>query len=42
MKLTSPQAFEGLKKNKRKVRQPTIDFAVPDHNVPTIDRKKNN
>ena len=38
--VTSPQAFEGLKKNKRKVRQPQLTLAVPDHNVPTIDREK--
>ena len=40
--VTSHQAFEGLKKNKRKVRQPQLTLAVPDHNVPTIDREKRN
>ena len=30
--VASPQAFEGLK-NKRKVRQPQLTLAVPDHNV---------
>jgi len=36
--VTSPQAFEGLRKNKRKVRQPNLTLAVPDHNVPTTNR----
>jgi|TARA_B100000287_G_scaffold427756_1_gene477947 3-isopropylmalate/(R)-2-methylmalate dehydratase large subunit len=36
--VTSPQAFEGLRKNKRKVRQPKLTLAVPDHNVPTTSR----
>ena len=36
--VTSPQAFEGLRKNKRRVRQPNLTLAVPDHNVPTINR----
>ena len=36
--VTSPQAFEGLKNNKRKVRQPSLTLAVPDHNVPTTNR----
>ena len=38
--VTSPQAFEGLRNNKRKVRQPNNTFAVADHNVPTSDRSK--
>ena len=37
--VTSPQAFEGLRNNKRKVRRPSLTLAVPDHNVPTTDRK---
>ena len=36
--VTSPQAFEGLRINKRKVRRPELTLAVPDHNVPTSDR----
>ncbi len=36
--VTSPQAFEGLRLSKRKVRQPEKTFAVPDHNVPTLNR----
>jgi 3-isopropylmalate/(R)-2-methylmalate dehydratase large subunit len=36
--VTSPQAFEGLRKSKRKVRKPEHTFAVADHNVPTSDR----
>jgi len=38
--VTSPQAFEGLRKNNRKVRKPHYTFAVADHNVPTSDRSK--
>ncbi len=38
--VTSPQAFEGLRLAGRKVRQPRATFAVPDHNVPTLDRDK--
>jgi len=37
--VTSPQAFEGLRMNKRKVRAPERTLAVVDHNVPTTDRK---
>ena len=36
--VTSPQAFEGLRINKRPVRQPSRTLATPDHNVPTSDR----
>ena len=38
--VTSPQAFEGLRLNKRKVRKPELTLAVADHNVPTTDRSK--
>tara|TARA_B100000427_G_scaffold243920_1_gene206899 strand:- start:82 stop:1485 length:1404 start_codon:yes stop_codon:yes gene_type:complete len=38
--VTSPQAFEGLRKSKRHVRQPKLTLAVADHNVPTTDRSK--
>ena len=38
--VTSPQAFEGLRINKRKVRKPNLTLAVADHNVPTTDRTK--
>ena len=38
--VTSPQAFEGLRLNNRKVRRPELTLAVPDHNVPTTDRSK--
>ena len=38
--VTSPQAFEGLRLQKRKVRRPELTLAVPDHNVPTTDRTK--
>ena len=37
--VTSPQAFEGLKQTGRKPRRPTAVLAVPDHNVPTTDRR---
>lgn len=33
--VTSPQAFEGLRLNNRKVRRPDLTFATMDHNVPT-------
>ncbi|MCA3269957.1 MAG: 3-isopropylmalate dehydratase large subunit [Thalassospira sp.] len=36
--VTSPQAFEGLRTAKRRVRQPAATLAVPDHNVPTEGR----
>ncbi|MFN3262743.1 MAG: 3-isopropylmalate dehydratase large subunit [Pikeienuella sp.] len=36
--VTSPQAFEGLRMTGRKVRQPGMTVAVPDHNVPTTNR----
>ena len=36
--VTSPQAFEGLRLNNRKVRRPELTFATMDHNVPTTDR----
>ena len=38
--VTSPQAFEGLRIQKRGVRNPKLTLAVPDHNVPTSDRSK--
>ena len=38
--VTSPQAFEGLRLNKRQVRKPKLTLAVADHNVPTTDRSK--
>jgi len=37
--VTSPQAFEGLKLAGRLPRRPATILAVPDHNVPTTDRK---
>jgi len=38
--VTSPQAFEGLRLSKRKVRKPNLTLAVADHNVPTSNRSK--
>jgi len=38
--VTSPQAFEGLRQNGRKVRRPEMTLAVADHNIPTTDRSK--
>jgi 3-isopropylmalate/(R)-2-methylmalate dehydratase large subunit len=40
--VTSPQAFEGLRANGRKVRAPNKTLAVVDHNIPTTDRSKPN
>jgi 3-isopropylmalate/(R)-2-methylmalate dehydratase large subunit len=36
--VTSPQAFEGLRRAGRKVRRPDLTLATMDHNVPTTDR----
>ncbi len=36
--VTSPQAFEGLRQNGRKVRRTDLTLAVADHNVPTKNR----
>ncbi|MGN6709981.1 MAG: 3-isopropylmalate dehydratase large subunit [Candidatus Nitrosocosmicus sp.] len=36
--VTSPQAFDGLRLNNRKVRKPNLTFATVDHNVPTTNR----
>jgi 3-isopropylmalate/(R)-2-methylmalate dehydratase large subunit len=38
--VTSPQAFEGLRAARRKVRAPEKTLAVVDHNVPTTDRSR--
>ena len=38
--VTSPQAFEGLRISKRKVRRPELTLAVADHNVPTTNRSQ--
>ena len=38
--VTSPQAFEGLRLSKRKVRKSNLTLAVADHNVPTTNRSK--
>jgi 3-isopropylmalate/(R)-2-methylmalate dehydratase large subunit len=38
--VTSPQAFEGLRLNNRKVRRPDLCFATMDHNVPTRNREQ--
>ena len=37
--VTSPQAFEGLRLAKRKVRRPDLTFATMDHNIPTTNRE---
>ncbi len=37
--VTSPQAFEGLRIKKRKVRKPDLTLGVADHNVPTTHRE---
>ena len=36
--VTSPQAFEGLRREGRAVRRPDLTLAVPDHNLPTTAR----
>ncbi len=36
--VTSPQAFEGLRAAKRRVRRPDLTFATMDHNIPTTSR----
>ncbi|WOE74640.1 3-isopropylmalate dehydratase large subunit [Alterisphingorhabdus coralli] len=36
--VTSPQAFESLRQQGRKVRRPDLTLAVPDHNLPTTPR----
>ena len=36
--VTSPQAFDGLRANGRRVRQPLRTFATVDHNIPTTPR----
>lgn len=37
--VTSPQAFEGLRSQKRKVRRPDLTLGVADHNIPTTERR---
>ncbi len=37
--VTSPQAFEGLRRSGRKLRAPKRTLAVLDHNIPTVDRR---
>ncbi|MCH9852243.1 MAG: 3-isopropylmalate dehydratase large subunit [Alphaproteobacteria bacterium] len=39
--VTSPQAFEGLRKSGRKLRRPEATLAVADHNVPTSKGRGN-
>jgi len=38
--VTSPQAFESLRLQGRKVRRPDLTLATVDHNVPTVDRDR--
>jgi len=37
--VTSPQAFEGLREAKRKIRRPDLTFATLDHNIPTTGNR---
>ncbi len=37
--VTTPQAFEALRLANRRLRRPDLTLAVPDHNVPTTDRR---
>ena len=39
--VTSPQAFDGLRTNNRKVRRPDLTIATMDHNVPTTTTSDN-
>ena len=36
--VTSPQAFEGLRQRRLRVRRPDLTFATTDHSIPTTDR----
>lgn len=38
--VTSPQAFDGLRKNGRRVRRTDLTIATEDHNTPTLDIDK--
>ncbi|MFP5304779.1 MAG: aconitase family protein, partial [Gammaproteobacteria bacterium] len=38
--VTSPQAFDGLRLNGRKPWRVSANLAVPDHNVPTLNRAR--
>ena len=38
--VTSPQAFDGLRIAKRRVRRPDLTFATVDHNIPTDEKRK--
>lgn len=40
--VTSPQAFDGLRINNRKLRRPDLTFATMDHNTPTIPNHRQN
>ena len=40
--VTSPQAFESLRLNGRRVRRPDLTLATVDHNVPTTNRNEQN
>ncbi|MDY7098879.1 MAG: 3-isopropylmalate dehydratase large subunit [Pseudomonadota bacterium] len=40
--VTSPQAFDSLRKAGRPVRRPELTLAVPDHNLPTTARRDAN
>jgi 3-isopropylmalate/(R)-2-methylmalate dehydratase large subunit len=35
--VTSPQAFDGLRMNDRRIRHPQLTVAIEDHNIPTKD-----
>ena len=38
--ITSAQAFDGLRQNRRRVRHAELQLCVPDHNVPTTNRRQ--
>ena len=38
--VTSPQAFQGMRNRKLRFLRPEKTYAIPDHNIPTIDQDK--
>jgi len=38
--VTSPQAFQGLRNRNLKFLRPEKTFAIPDHNIPTLNQEK--
>jgi len=38
--VTSPQAFQGLRNRNLTFLRPEKTFAIPDHNIPTLNQEK--